>query len=280
MHANHIQLPLRPKLTEKDFTRISQFIHRQFGIKLPLAKLILVESRLMKRVSQLNIKSFTDYVNYVFSQEGWEEQNTLIDHISTNKTDFFREDIHFKFLENYLKLNKVEKPLSLWSAACSSGEEPYSISMVLEEMKANKVFAGSYSILGTDISNTILIRAIKGEYSEKTVACIPNEFQKKYFTTANGTVSVSSQLRKNISFKRFNLIDETQYQTLIKKFDIIFCRNVLIYFDQPTQVKVIENLIKALAPGGFLFLGHSETLMGKTFPVVQVQPTIYQKQNG
>jgi chemotaxis protein methyltransferase CheR len=280
MQVNQFELPIRPKLSEKDFSRISQFIHQQFGIKLPITKLTLVESRLIKRVTQLNIKSFTEYVGFVFSKEGMDELNILIDHISTNKTDFFREDIHFKFLTNHIKLNKVVRPLKFWSAACSSGEEPYSISMVLEEMNANNTFCGSYNILGTDISNTILNRAIKGEYTTKTIENIPKDYQKKYFIGSNGTVMVNSLLRKNISFKRFNLIDDVQYVLLNQKFDFIFCRNVLIYFDQPTQVKVINNLIKSLAPGGFLFLGHSETLMGKQFPVIQIQPTVYQKQNG
>ena len=279
MLSNHLPLPVRLKLEEKDFFKISHYIHQHFGIKLPIAKLVLVESRLSKRLAQLNLQSFTDYVNYIFSTDGHVEQHALIDYISTNKTDFFREDVHFKFLENYIRINKVARPLQIWSAACSSGEEPYSISMVLEEMKASKVFPSTYSVLGTDISNTILNKAIRGEYAEKTLATIPKDLVKKYFFVRDGKATVNVTLRQSMSFKRFNLIDNAQYHSLSTKFDFIFCRNVLIYFDHPTQVKVIEHLVRQLAPGGFLFLGHCETLLGRNFPLTQIQPTIYQKTN-
>jgi chemotaxis protein methyltransferase CheR len=274
-----MSLPVRLKLEEKDFHRISQYIHQHFGIKLPIAKLVLVESRLSKRLAQLNLKSFSDYVNFIFSNDGYAEQNALIDFISTNKTDFFREDVHFKFIQNHIRVNKVARPLQIWSAACSSGEEPYSISMVFEEMKASQVFSSTYSVLGTDISNTILNKAILGEYAEKSIEAIPKELVKKYFFCKEGKATVNATLRKSLSFKRFNLIDNAQYHSLTTKFDFIFCRNVLIYFDHPTQVKVIDSLIRQLAPGGFLFLGHCETLLGRNFPVTQIQPTIYQKSN-
>jgi chemotaxis protein methyltransferase CheR len=279
MLSNQISLPARLKLEEKDFQRISQYIHQHFGIKLPLAKLVLVEGRLSKRLAQLNLKSFAEYVTYIFSHEGYAEQNSLIDYISTNKTDFFREDVHFKFLENHVRVNKIAKPLNIWSAACSSGEEPYTISMVFEEMKAAKVFSSTYSILGTDISNTVLNKAIIGVYADKTIETIPQELVKKYFICKEGKAIANATLRKSVNFKRFNLIDNAQYPSLQTKFDFIFCRNVLIYFDHPTQVKVIESLIKQLVPGGFLFLGHCETLLNKDFPVRQIQPTIYQKIN-
>jgi chemotaxis protein methyltransferase CheR len=150
---------------------------------------------------------------------------------------------------------------------------------VFEEMKASGSFDGAYSILATDISSTILQKAMTGEYNDKTVECIPKPLLKKYFFGKEGKSIVNATLRKPVSFKRFNLIDNAQYHTLNTKFDFIFCRNVLIYFDHATQVKVIDNLVKQLTPGGHLFLGHSETLMGKNFPVTQIKPTIYQKNN-
>jgi chemotaxis protein methyltransferase CheR len=279
MLSNQLSLPGRLKLEEKDFHKISQYIHQHFGIKLPIAKLVLVESRLSKRLAQLKLKSFSDYVNFIFSNDGYVEQHALIDFISTNKTDFFREDVHFKFLENHIRANKVARPLQIWSSACSSGEEPYSISMVFEEMKASKIFPSTYTVLGTDISNTILNKAILGEYAEKTLETIPKDLVKKYFVVCDGKATMSSTVRKSVSFKRFNLINNAEYQSLSTKFDFIFCRNVLIYFDHPTQIKVIENLVKQLAPGGFLFLGHCETLLGRNFPLTQIQPTIYHKNN-
>jgi chemotaxis protein methyltransferase CheR len=277
MYTNQVSLPIRPKLNEKDFARISDYIQKNFGIKLPLTKLILVESRLIKRILKLNVKNFSEYVNYVFSKEGIEEQTELIDFICTNKTDFFREDHHFKFLQNHIQGNRISRPINIWSAACSSGEEPYTIAMVLEEMNAAKTFDGNYSLLATDISRAILKKAAKGEFAEIRIEPISKQIQKKYFHVTGGIAAISQHVRRNITFERFNLIDDSEYKQITKKFEFIFCRNVLIYFDQPTQLKVIQNLINKLAPGGILFLGHSETLLGRNFNLNQIQPTIYQK---
>jgi chemotaxis protein methyltransferase CheR len=274
-----IQMPERSKLEEKDFLRISQYIQHHFGIKLPVSKLVLVESRLSKRLSALNLKSFSDYVKFVFSAEGHTEKTALIDFITTNKTDFFREDVHFKYLENYIRVNKISKPLQIWSAACSSGEEPYTISMVFEEMKASQQFSSPYSILATDISLSILSKAIAGEYSETSVKPISKALVAKYFFARESKLVVNAALRKPITFKRFNLVEDVQYYALSARFDFIFCRNVLIYFDHATQIKVIGNLVSRLAPGGHLFLGHCETLLRSEFPLTQIQPTIYQKTN-
>jgi chemotaxis protein methyltransferase CheR len=272
-----ILFPPRPKLSEREFNRISHFITEHYGIKLPITKLILVEGRLTKRLVQLNMATFKAYVDFIFADAGREELDNLINHLSTNKTDFFRENAHFKFLEKHIATNKIATNVNIWSSACSSGEEPYTISMVLEEMKNNGSFPGSYSLLGTDISTTILAKATRGEYAEKAVENLPIGYLKKYFSCVNGIATVSPALRRSLTLQKFNLVDPYQYQLVPSKFDFIFCRNVLIYFDQDTQRRVVGNLIGKLVPGGFLFLGHSETLLAKNFPVVQIQPTIYQK---
>jgi chemotaxis protein methyltransferase CheR len=276
MQANQCYFPLRPKLNEKDFARISEYIQKNVGIKLPLTKLILVESRLIKRILKLNIKNFSEYVNYVFSKDGIEEQVELIDFICTNKTDFFREDHHFKFIEKHITTTRLTRPISIWSSACSSGEEPYTIAMVLEELKT-RGFDGNYNILATDISSAILQKAVKGEYQTDKYSVIPKNLQKKYFDVNHDRAVVGSTLRRNVTFQKFNLIDNNCYRNLNKSFEFIFCRNVLIYFDQVTQLKVIENLAAKLAPGGLLFLGHTETLLGRNLNLTQLQPTIYQK---
>lgn len=276
MPPNSYPVPFRPKLHEKDFQRISLYIERNFGIRLPLSKLILVESRLIKRVIKLNIQSFSDYVSYVFSKDGIEEQVELIDFLSTNKTDFFREDHHFRFMEKHLPANRFHTPVNIWSAACSSGEEPYTIAMVLEELNHPGV-RGNYTILATDISSTILNKARKGHYQPDKLVGVPAHLQKKYFQAGSDGLSVDPALKKKIHFERFNLIDDAAYAGITKRFEFIFCRNVLIYFDQPTQQKVLGHLISKLLPGGILFLGHSETLLGRNFNLTQLQPTIYQK---
>jgi chemotaxis protein methyltransferase CheR len=275
MQANPQPFAFRPKLEEKDFTRISKFIQDHVGIKLPIAKLILVESRLIKRLMKLNLKSFSEYVEFVFSKEGNHEKGTLIDFLCTNKTDFFREDVHFRFLEKHISALKTSQ-LNIWSAACSSGEEPYTISMVLDRAKKDQLFTGHYSIFASDISTSILEKAMAGEYAVKSLENTPAAFRKSYFNITGNVASINAEIKRPVSFGKFNLIDDAAY-TKLKTFDIIFCRNVLIYFDRDKQIKVIQNLIDRLVPGGILFLGHSETLMGKTFPVKQIQPTIYQK---
>lgn len=276
MQPGNFQIPLRPKLSEKDFVRISHYIQSNFGIRLPLAKLILVESRLIKRIMKLNMSNFAEYVSYVFSPEGASERVELIDLISTNKTDFFREDHHFTFLTKHIATSRITHPLSIWSAACSSGEEPYMLAMVLEELKGQG-FDNMNSILATDISGAILDRAREGRYPVDKLSFVPKLFQKKYFHTHDDHASVHPGLRKAISFERFNLVDDAAYNRISKKFEFIFCRNVLIYFDQPTQTRVVANLISKLSPGGILFLGHSETLLGRNLDLRQLQPTIYQK---
>jgi chemotaxis protein methyltransferase CheR len=276
MQAGQFQIPLRPKLSEKDFGRISTYIHSNFGIRLPLSKLILVESRLIKRILKLNIQNFSDYVSYVFSTDGAIEQLELIDLISTNKTDFFREDHHFTFLSKHLLTSSVTRPINIWSAACSSGEEPFTVAMVLEELRSQG-FNGSYSILATDISSAILNKAKQGRYALDRLSFVPKHLQKKYFSIQADHASVHEGLSKAIVFEKFNLVDESAYSRVTKKFEFIFCRNVLIYFDQATQTKVVANLISKLAPGGVLFLGHSETLLGRNLNLRQLEPTIYQK---
>jgi chemotaxis protein methyltransferase CheR len=269
-------LPPKPKLTEKDFARISDYVQKHVGIKLPLTKLILVESRLIKRVLTLNLTSFAEYVNYVFGPQGNDEKVELVNFLCTNKTDFFREVHHFTFLEKYIITNKLTRPINIWSAACSSGEEPYTIAMVLDEL-ISKGFDGHYNILATDISSAILQKAMSGEFLEDKYAAIPKTLLKKYFTLQNNKAVVKSHQQRNITFQKFNLIDDPGFHDIDKMFEFIFCRNVLIYFDQPTQTRVIENLAKKLVPGGILFLGHSETLMGRKLNLTQLQPTIYQK---
>lgn len=276
MQPGQIQIPLRPKLSEKDFVRISHYIQSNFGIKLPASKLILVESRLIKRILKLNIKNFSEYVSYVFSADGASEKGELIDLISTNKTDFFREDHHFAFLTKHLATNRITHPIDIWSAACSSGEEPYTLAMVLEESKAQGL-DGLNNILATDISSAILDKAKQGKYPVDKLSFVPKHLQKKYFNVQGDHASVHARLRHSISFEKFNLVDDAEYSRITKRFEFIFCRNVLIYFDQPTQTKVVANLISKLSPGGILFLGHSETLLGRNLNLRQLQPTIYQK---
>jgi chemotaxis protein methyltransferase CheR len=207
----------------------------------------------------------------------------MVDVVTTNKTDFFREAAHFDFLTNELlpkkhKDHNAAAPLKVWSAGCSTGEEPYTLAMVLAEF-AEKMPAFDYEIFATDISTRVLEAAETAVYTEEKVQPVPLYFKKKYLLKSKDpkskTVRVVPELRKKISFERLNFIDGDV--SAYPVFNIVFCRNVLIYFDRPTQEKVIRKLCSRLEPGGYLFLGHSESISQLQLPLQQVQPTVFKK---
>ncbi len=273
----------RAKLSDEDFKRLSEFIYTEYGIKMPPVKKIMLQSRLQKRLRELEITNFKDYVDYVFSKEGQDNEIIhMIDVVSTNKTDFYREAVHFEFLTNNVipefgEQTNFRYPIKIWSAGCSSGEEPYTIAIVLSECK-EKYPALEFQILGTDISTRILRQAVDAIYKEKSVEGIPLNILRKYFLRSkdrtNPTVRLVPEIRRRVSYMRLNLM-EPAYSSITETFDVIFCRNVLIYFDRPTQEKVINKLCTKLKPGGYFFLGHSESITGMSVPLKQIKPTIF-----
>ncbi len=273
----------KTSLSDSEFTKLSKFIYDNYGIKLPLAKKTMLQSRLLKRLRTLKMSSFGEYINYLFSSEGLQNEVLyMIDEVSTNKTDFFRENAHFEFMTNellplFMKSNM--NSLNVWSSAASSGEEVYTLAMVLSEFKDRNPLL-NFNILGTDISKTMLSKAITAIYSENAIVPIPMHLKKKYFLRSKDrdakTVRVVQSLRDKTSFQLLNLMNKN-YETKIPSFDIIFCRNVLIYFDRETQEKVLNRLIDKLKPNGFLFLGHSESVTNMKLNVKQVKPTIFMK---
>lgn len=270
------------KLSEKDFDRLSKFIYTHYGIKMPQAKHIMLQSRLQKRLRALQMPSFSDYVDYVFSPQGESEIISMMDVVSTNKTDFFRENQHFEFLLDTVlpELNGVNAQnfIKVWSAGCSSGEEPYTLAMVLSEY-ARKVRNFDFQILGSDISTIVLEKAVTAIYPEEKVDGIPLDLKKKYLLKSKDrtkpTVRIVPELRAKANFMRLNFMDEVY--SAPQNFDIIFCRNVLIYFDRETQEKVINKLCRHLRSGGYFFLGHSESVTGITVPLRQVRPTVFKR---
>jgi chemotaxis protein methyltransferase CheR len=276
------------RLLKSDFTRLSNFIHSKIGIKMPLAKLSMVESRLRKRLKELNFASYTAYCDYLFSQEGLnKELEKFINVITTNKTDFFREPDHFEFLvRNALPDlitatgSGIKRRLSLWSAACSRGNEAYTLAIVLSEF-AEKYpgLTFDYLILATDISTHVLKMAQTAVYNHDEIEPVANELRRKYFLRskdkAKDLVRVAPELRKKVSFRHLNLMDNDF--RLREPMDIIFCRNVIIYFDKETQNELITKLCRHLKPGGYLFMGHSEVLDCRNFPLVSIAPSVYKK---
>lgn len=274
-------------MNDREFSRFAEFIYDQCGIKMPPVKKTMLEARLQKRLRTLGIGSFQDYADYLFSNDGaGPELVHLIDVVTTNKTDFFREPAHFDYLVNTAlpglaasRGTGFRKGLSLWSAGCSSGEEPYTLAMVLSEFaEQNQGF--SYNILASDICTTVLDKAKTAIYLEERVEPVSLPFKRKYLLRGKdrqaGLVRIVPELRNRIRFRRLNFMDDDF--GFREPFDIIFCRNVIIYFDKRTQERLINKFCRHLIPGGYLFMGHSETLSGLDVPLVQVASTIYRKQ--
>lgn len=271
-------------MTAEDFDAIGGFIQSQFGIKMPPTKKVMLQSRLTKRLRAMNMSSYGQYREYLFSPEGMDQEVPfMIDVVTTNKTDFFREASHFDllkdvFLPTWLRQTGGRDVFSIWSAGCATGEEPYSLAMVLNEF-AEAEPAFKYTVLGTDISGEALQKAIDAVYRESRTTGIPFELRKKYLLRSRdrdkALVRIVPELRKKVSFERLNLMGDLSESG--EKKDIIFCRNVIIYFERPVQEALFGKCCQRLKPGGYLFIGHSETLSGMKLPLVQVRPTIYQK---
>jgi chemotaxis protein methyltransferase CheR len=270
-------------LNDADFTKLSNFIYVNYGIKLPLSKKIMLQSRLVSRLKINGIKSYADYTKYVLSGEASESEIVnMIDLVSTNKTDFYRESAHFDFMKDVILpdflASESRQPMKIWSSASSSGEEAYTIAIVISEFIENNRKI-DFEILGTDISSRILDKAKMGIYPMDRVDVIPLTQKKKYLLRSkdqeNPMVRIVPNLRSKARFQRLNLMDSSY--NVPKDFDIIFCRNVLIYFDRETQEKVINKLCMHLKPGGYFFLGHSESISGIDVPLKPLKPTMFVK---
>ncbi len=272
-----LQKVYQKKINQKDFKKLSEFIYSNFGIQIKDSKKIMLQSRLHKRLKALEMNDFSEYVKFLFSPTGKDEIIHMIDVVSTNKTDFFRESSHFDFLtEKILPRMDNNRHLKIWSSACSSGEEVFTLAIVMEEFNLG-IKNINYNIFGTDISTRIIEKANNAIYPIKLIENIPLNLKKRYFLKSKDhkNVRIIPDLRKKTSFKRLNLMDS--FYSVPSDFDMIFCRNVLIYFDRETQKTVITKLLDRLKKGGFLFLGHSESIAGYNFDLNQLQTTIFQK---
>ena len=253
-------------LSDELFSRFRELIYRETGIAMKENKRILLANRLRKRVLELGLDSYDDYYRYLTSNpKGRSEIINFIDAISTNETYFFRGNNHFEALADVVlpELFKKRKLIKAWSAGCSTGEEPYTMSIVALEAKKKHSWNGKFEIIATDISNEVLNRAINGVYTGRTMRFLPEEIKQRYFEhIGDDKYRVCEMLKRNVSFIRHNLLkDPPPYDG----FDFIFCRNVMIYFDRETQKKIVEDVFaNAIKPDGYLFIGHSESLIGKT----------------
>lgn len=270
-------------LSAKDLSRICSFIYEQSGIRIGADKQIMLEARLKRRMNALNMLSYAEYCNYVFAGgQNAAEIIPLIDAVSTNKTDFYREKAHFDVLTatalpEFTAAHGSSREFRLWSAGCSSGEEPYTLAIVLSEYA--RAHAGfRFKILATDISTLVLEKAQRGIFTAEVASPVPVAESRRYFMRSRDRSSdrmrIVPELRETIEFRRLNLMEDFG---LAERFDAIFCRNVIIYFDRPTQERLFHKFSVQLVDGGYMFVGHSESLHSLNVPFKPVAPAVYRK---
>jgi chemotaxis protein methyltransferase CheR len=271
---------LGPVMSQKAFNQLSRFIESHCGIKMPPGKKTMLEGRLRKRLRTLEIDSFDIYCEYLFEHKGAEDEYVhMIDVVTTNKTDFFREASHFDYLAEKVlpELSRTSSRITVWSAGCSTGEEPYTLAMVLNEFALK--YNVDFKIIATDISTRVLERAKQAVYDHERVEPVPLYLRKKYLLRGKGEkkelVRVKPELRSMVEFRRVNLMEDRL--SVPEGISVIFCRNVMIYFDRDTQRDVVSKFCRHLIPDGYLFTGHSETLNGLDLPLVSVAPTIHKR---
>ena len=262
-------------ITDAEFAQFQRFIFEAAGISMADAKKALVTGRLNKRLAVHQLTSFGDYFRLLSSGQQPQEVQMAVDLLTTNETYFFRENKHFEFLRGQaIKARNQAQPFRVWSAASSSGEEAYSIAMVL----ADCMQTTPWDIVGTDISTRVLEGARQALYSLERGRHIPPEFLKRYCRKGtgqyDGMLLVNSELRKKVAFRHANL---NAALPEMGKFDIVFLRNVMIYFNNDTKRQVVARVLASIKPGGYFFIGHSESLNDITTAVRMVAPSIYQK---
>ena len=282
-----MDIELKPdtaQLTDRDFNFLCRLVYEQSHIQLGGEKKVLVASRLNKRLRRLQLPDYRAYCKLLHTSAGQEELSHLIDCISTHHTHFFREIKHFDFLREVVlprrraTVNAECGPFRVWSAACSSGDEPYSLAISLAEYLA-PAESKAWQIEASDISNRMLEIARRGIYGADHLTGVRPEWLRRYFQKGvrdqEGHFRIKQELHRQVRFHVLNLL-EADYP-FTRPFQVIFCRNVMIYFDRPTQEALVGRLAERLAPGGYLMVGHSESLSGIRHSLTLIQPAIYLK---
>ncbi|MCT4662867.1 MAG: protein-glutamate O-methyltransferase CheR [Tissierellales bacterium] len=266
-------------LTNKEFLEISQFVKLNYGINLTEKKRALVAARLENYIVEKSYDSFSSYMNAVRSDESGNLMKEFLNRITTNHSYFWREKEHFEYFRNevlpYLKKVKKDRDLRIWSAGCSSGQEAYTLAMIIDDFFGKEKTLWNTQILATDISDKVLAVARTGSYKKDDVMEVPNYYYKKYFDKLTSTeVNITNKLKDEVLFRRLNLLSDYRFK---KNFDVIFCRNVMIYFDFQTKHEIMKKFYNVLDSGGHLFIGHSESIDRNIVPFKYVKPSIYVK---
>lgn len=267
-------------LTEQEFQLLFNYIKKNFGINLA-GKEHLVTGRLQKTLSDLGLESFAEYYRYLTHDGSGEAVTDLVNKITTNHTFFLRENAHFYFLRDRvlpeITSQMRERDIRIWSAGCSSGEEPYTLAMILTDFFGTEASLWDKRILATDISEQVLQTAAEGVYTNEAIVNVPAHWRLQYFKPFDKERSiVAEQIKKEVIYRRFNLMNEVF--PFKKRFHTIFCRNVMIYFDQETKMALVNRFYDALEPGGYLFVGHSESLNKQETKFSCIKPAVYRKE--
>ena len=275
-----------PRSDLENFQRIATLVNAETGIKLPPTKRLMVEGRLRKRARTLKLGNLGQYYKVLFDEDKLDSELVhIIDAVTTNKTDFFREPDHFACLKERLvpallgmRNPGVKSRLKLWSAASSNGAEAYTIAMVMSDL-VEQIDDLKFAVLGTDISTEVLAAGKRGVYSEEAILPVPERAKKRYVMRGksaafSGQVRMVPELRRLVRFQRLNLMDGTY--PIDRDVDVIFLRNVLIYFEKETQAGVVQRLMGHLRPGGFIILGHLESMIGTNLRLKQWSPGVFQ----
>ncbi|QOX62067.1 protein-glutamate O-methyltransferase CheR [Anoxybacterium hadale] len=267
-------------ITEQEFRKLSEHIKSHYGIHLKDEKKTMIAGRLHNVLLEQNFDNFTDYYNYLITDSSGTAARTLMNKITTNHTFFMRESDHFTYLSEqvlpYLKGTVKDRDLRIWSAGCSSGEEPYTIAMLLDEFFGGEKSSWDTKVLATDISDRVLGEAKQGIYSNEGIKKLPDSWKGKYFQRYDSENSqVALKIRDEVIFRKLNLMDKTF--PFKRKFHIIFCRNVMIYFDSETKWKLANRFYDMTEYGGYLFIGHSESLDRKETKYRYLMPAVYRK---
>ncbi|MCR8659669.1 CheR family methyltransferase [Paenibacillus endoradicis] len=267
-------------ISEQEFQQLAQYIHSHYGIHLKDEKKTLLVGRLQQVLYKLGMKSFSDYYYYLVTDRTGNAAKSLINHISTNHTFYMREADHFFFLRDHclpqISPQQCNRDVRIWCAGCSSGEEAYTLAMILEDFYGAQTPNWDKKLLATDISTQALEKAVTGIYSSDAIESLPPLWRSKYLSKLpDQQYEMLPLIKEEILFRRFNLMAPSL--PFKKKFHAIFCRNVMIYFDNPTKDRLIQQFYEATEPGGYLFLGHSESIDRNLFGFKYVQPSIYRK---
>jgi chemotaxis protein methyltransferase CheR len=268
-------------IKENEFKKLTGYIKQKYGINLTKKK-NLIEGRLSNLIIEKGFKSFKEYLDYTFSDKTGAEETILLNRLTTNHTFFMRESSHFEYYENNvlpgIVNNLKENDLRIWSAGCSTGEEPYTLAMINNDFFGEKKHLYDTKILATDISVKALKSAEEGKYPKEALNNLPTVWKLKYFykDSADDRYGISDEIKNDVIFRVFNLMDEVF--PFKRRFHVIFCRNVMIYFDQQTKNKLINKFYELTEPGGYLFIGHSESISREITNYKYIMPAVYQKE--